>query len=47
MRVATQTDHFVGVNEMVSLGAGSQREVPAMMLTRYACYFIAQNGEPA
>ena len=31
---------------MVSLGSGSQREVPDMMLTRNACYLIAQNGDP-
>lgn len=39
-------DHFVGVNKMVSLGSGSQREVDDLMLTRYACYLIAQNGDP-
>jgi len=31
---------------MVDLGSGSQREVDDMMLTRYACYLIAQNGDP-
>ena len=30
---------------MVDLGSGSQREVDDLMLTRYACYLIAQNGE--
>jgi len=39
-------DHFVDVNKMVSLGSGSQREVDDLMLTRYACYLIAQNGDP-
>jgi DNA-damage-inducible protein D len=38
-------DHFVEVNKMVSLGSGSQREVLDIMLTRYACYLIAQNGD--
>ena len=38
-------DHFVDVNKMVDLGSGSQREVDDLMLTRYACYLIAQNGD--
>ena len=39
-------DHFVDVNKMVDLGSGSRREVADIMLTRYACYLIAQNGDP-
>ncbi|MDP1982071.1 MAG: DNA damage-inducible protein D [Sulfuritalea sp.] len=40
------SDHFVEVTKMVDLGSGSQREVDDIMLTRYACYLIAQNGDP-
>ena len=39
-------DHFREVTKMVKLGSGAGREVKDYMLTRYACYLIAQNGDP-
>ncbi len=39
------SDHFREVTKMVQLGSGSQRSVKDYMLTRYACYLIAQNGD--
>ncbi|WP_455500430.1 DNA damage-inducible protein D [Gemmiger sp.] len=39
-------DHFREVTKMVTLGSGAQRSVKDYMLTRYACYLIAQNGDP-
>jgi len=39
-------DHFADVTKVVGIGSGGQREVDEIMLTRYACYLIAQNGDP-
>ena len=41
------SDHFAGISKMVALGSGSERVIEDIALTRYACYLIAQNGDPA
>jgi DNA-damage-inducible protein D len=40
------SDHFLRVGKMVPLGSGSEREIEDYLLTRYACYLLAQNGDP-
>ena len=40
------SDHFVGVNKTIPMPKGASKEVEDIMLTRYACYLIAQNGDP-
>ncbi len=39
-------NHFAGIGKMVDLGSGSKREVEDYQLSRFACYLIAQNGDP-
>jgi len=41
-----EIDHFVDVNKMVSIGSDSKRQINDIKCTRYACYLIAQNGDP-
>lgn len=43
----TVSDHFVDFNKMINLAKGAQRKIEDIALTRYACYLIAQNGDPA
>jgi len=42
----TIADHFVSADKMVLTGSGAQRRVDDILLTRYACYLVAQNGDP-
>ncbi len=39
-------DHFAGVSDMVAIGSGAERPINDYDLSRYACYLIAQNGDP-
>jgi DNA-damage-inducible protein D len=38
-------DHFPDVGKMVEIGSGAEKEVDDILLTRYACYLTAQNGD--
>jgi hypothetical protein len=44
-RNSSIANQLVGANKMVELGSGSQRKVEDVMLTRYSCYLVAQNGD--
>ena len=39
-------NHFRGAAKMVTTGSGAQRQIQDYLLTRYACYLVAQNGDP-
>lgn len=40
-------DHFVDITEMVDIGSGAQRAIRVVMMSRYACYLVIQNADPA
>lgn len=40
-------DHFVDVTDMIDIGKGGQRQTADVRLSRYACYLVVQNGDPA
>jgi DNA-damage-inducible protein D len=40
------SDHFADISKTIQMPKGATKEVPDLMLTRYACYLIAQNGDP-
>lgn len=42
----SELEHFVGADKMIGIGSGAKRKQVDYKLTRYACYLIAQNGDP-
>lgn len=41
------SDHMVEADDMIEVGKGGRRKVTSMHLSRYACYLIIQNADPA
>src|SRR5437660_12726424 len=41
------SDHFVHTHGMVGIGSGAKRKVEDVHLTRYACYLLVENADPA
>ena len=41
------SDHFAEISKMVGLGSDAERTIPDIALTRYGCYLVEQNGDPA
>jgi DNA-damage-inducible protein D len=39
-------DHFAEVGKTIQMPKSAEKEIPDLILTRYACYLIAQNGDP-
>lgn len=40
------SDHFADISKMVKIGSGTMRKIDDIILSRYACYLIVQNGDP-
>jgi DNA-damage-inducible protein D len=38
-------NHFIDINKMVEIGSGAEKAIDDVLLTRYACYLVAQNGD--